>query len=333
MNMYRSLPLIALLFVSTPLASAQISNGSFEDFTGFTDGVLSTDLGFIGVDNLGTASSWSFGQDAGIAAGGETTDGNAAAWLISSTPGGDAVVSQTFSIASTGIYFLRWDSFAEGGLFDPSAPGDQAAPFTGHNVDLSAVGGVSLFNADFFENAFDGLPTSHSVPFNATAGGLYNLTFTGIGFSQGTALLANDTFIDNVTVTLVQPVIPGDVNRDGAVNCDDVDSYRPHLDTSVTEATAALDLDNSGTIDLDDVENLITNLVVTQPNGVTGTFLGDLNCDGQVDILNDAFTLIENLNSSVDSYSQGDLNLDGNVDVLSDAFIFVNNLGQSNTTP
>jgi len=117
------------------------------------------------------------------------------------------------------------------------------------------------------------------------------------------------------------------------VDCLDADSYRPLLDTSPTDATAALDLDNSGTIDLDDVEALITNLVVTQPNGLTGTFLGDLNCDGQVDILNDALTLVSNLNSSADSYSQGDINLDGNVNILDDAFIFVSNLGRSNSNP
>jgi subtilisin-like proprotein convertase family protein len=131
----------------------------------------------------------------------------------------------------------------------------------------------------------------------------------------------------------VSSVILGDVNQDGVVNCDDVDSYRPLLDTSATVATAALDLDSSGTIDLDDVENLITNLVVTQPNGVTGTFLGDLNCDGRVDVLDDAFTLVSNLNSSAGSYSQGDINFDGNVDVLGDAFIFISNLGRSNTNP
>jgi len=129
------------------------------------------------------------------------------------------------------------------------------------------------------------------------------------------------------------PALLGDSNSDGVVNCDDIDSYRPQLNTSATDATAALDLASSGTIDLDDVEHLITNLVVTQPNGLTGTFLGDLNCDGQVDVLEDAFTLVSNLNSSVDSYSQGDINLDGNVNILDDAFIFVSNLGLSNTNP
>ena len=198
MKILCSLTLIALLFVSAPLASAQISNGSFENFTGVTDGVLSTELGDTGVDNLATASSWNFGQRAGIAVG-PTTDGNAAAWLFPSTPDGDAVISQIFSIANSGSFSLGWESFARVGQFENFPQVDQVAPFNGYNVDLSEVGGVSLFNADFSENPFDGLPTSHSVPFNATAG-LYNLTFTGIGFPQGTALLSSDTFIDNVTV-------------------------------------------------------------------------------------------------------------------------------------
>ena len=159
-----------------------------------------SELGDFGVDNLGTASSWTFGQNAGIAVG-PTTDGNAAAWLNPTTSDGDAVISQIFSIANTGSHSLRWDSFAEGGLFDPSVLPDQAGPIAGYNVDLSAVGGVSLFNANFSEDPFDGLATSYSVPFNAAAG-LYQLTFTGPGF-QGTALSNSDTFIDNVTVEAV----------------------------------------------------------------------------------------------------------------------------------
>ena len=203
MNIYHALTLLAFLFAGAPLASAQISNGSFEDFTGFTDIALSTELGGTGVDNLGSATSWIFGQDAGIAVG-PTTDGNAAAWLSPTTLDGDAVISQIFSIANTGSYSLRWDSFAEGGLFDPSVQLDQAGPIAGYNVDLSVVGGVSLLNADFFEDPFDNLATSHSVPFNAAAG-LYQLTYTGIGFPQGTALSTSDTFIDNVTVAVPEP--------------------------------------------------------------------------------------------------------------------------------
>lgn len=198
MNTYHSFTFFALLFVGGPLASAQISNGSFESFTGNTDGVFLTELGEVGVNNLGTASSWNFGQNAGIAVG-PTTDGIAAAWLSPTTLDGDAVISQIFSIANTGSYSLRWDSFAEGGLFDPSVQPDQAGPINGYSVDLSLVGGDSLFNANFLEEPFDGLPTSHSVPFNAAAG-RYNLTFTGQGFPQGTALSTSDTFIDNVRV-------------------------------------------------------------------------------------------------------------------------------------
>ena len=203
MNMYRSLTLIALLFASAPLASAQIANGSFESFTGNTDGVLLSELGDIGVDNLGTASSWVFGQGAGIAVG-PTTDGNAAAWLSPTTLDGNAVISQIFSIENAGNYSLRWNSFAEGGLFNPSILPDQAEPVAGYNVDLSVVGGDSLLNSDFLENPFDDLATSHSVSFNAAAG-LYQLTFTGLGVPPGTFLSSSDTFIDNVAVAVPEP--------------------------------------------------------------------------------------------------------------------------------
>jgi hypothetical protein len=194
MNLYHALPLFALLFAGAPLASAQISNGSFEDFTGFTDIALSTELGGTGVDNLGSATSWIFGQDAGIADG-QTTDGIAAAWLSPGTLGADAVVSQTFSLSNTGTFSLRWDSFAEEG---------QSETLYRYNVDLSAVGGASIFNADFSKNAFDGLATFNSVPFNAS-GGLYSLTFTGLGVPQLGVASAGDTFIDNVTVAIPEP--------------------------------------------------------------------------------------------------------------------------------
>ena len=199
MNIYHALTLFAFLFVGSPLASAQISNGSFEDFTGFTDTAISTELGGAGVDNLGTATSWIFGQGAGIAEG-QTTDGIAAAWLSPNTLGGDAVVSQTFSLSNTGTFSLRWDSFA-----------GQVGVESVHryNVDLSAVGGASIFNADFEEIIFfDELATSNSVPFNAT-GGLYSLTFTGLGLTgleyTGIGVSAGDIFIDNVTVAVPEP--------------------------------------------------------------------------------------------------------------------------------
>ena len=125
---------------------------------------------------------------------GQTTDGIAAAWLSPGTLGADAVISQTFSLFNTGTFSLRWDSFAEEGQFNTQYL---------YNVDLSAVGGVSIFNADFSENAFDGLATSNTVPFNAT-GGPYTLTFTGLGVQLG-AVSAGDTFIDNVTVAVPEP--------------------------------------------------------------------------------------------------------------------------------
>ena len=207
MKICLSLTLITLMFVSVPLASAQISNGSFENLTGNIGGGFGlttpitpfTELGEIVTENLGTASSWDFGRDASIVVG-QTTDGNAAAWLRPNTLDGDAVISQIFSIGNTGSYSLRWDSFANLGFARTGFAVDQVAETPSrYNVDLSEAGGASLFNADFSESLFDGLPTSHSVPFSATAG-LYTLTFTGLGGPQGTALSARSTFIDNVRV-------------------------------------------------------------------------------------------------------------------------------------
>jgi len=191
MNIYHSLTFLVLLFFSIPMASAQISNGSFEDFIGFTDIAFSTEIGDIGVDNVGGASSWNFGPDAGIGVG-NTTDGDAAAWLGTRSIGLDAVISQVFLIANTGSYSLGWDSFAENPFFSET--------INSYNVDVSEVGGASVFNSDFTENALDGLATSHSVPFTATGGAFYTLTFTGLGVSPALADSVGDVFIDNVSV-------------------------------------------------------------------------------------------------------------------------------------
>ena len=185
MKIYQSLAIIVLLFVSAPIASAQILNGSFEDFSGFTEIALDTELGFAGVGNGGTSTPWVFGMEGGILDG-NTTNGNAAAWL-SPRSGTDAVVSQTFSFANSGSFSLTWDSFTADSQFS------RILSEYRYNVDLSAVGGAAIFNSDF-EELRDGVATSHSVPFNVTSG-QYTLTFTGL---QGD--LTGDTFIDNVSV-------------------------------------------------------------------------------------------------------------------------------------
>jgi len=190
MNMFRSLTLFAFLFVITPSASAQVFNGSFESFTGFTDIAIPTELGDVGVDNVGTASSWLFGQDAGIAVG-TTTDGIAAAWLSPGFLGSDAVVSNTFILDGTGSFSLQWDSFADLGQFER---------LSRYNVNLVSADGGSIFNNDFLEDSFDGLATSHSVQFDAPSG-FYGLIFTGLGSQAGAAYSAGDIFIDNVSVT------------------------------------------------------------------------------------------------------------------------------------
>ena len=237
------LALFALFFSSVPLASAQISNGSFENFTGFTDIALCTELGPTGVDNVGSATSWNFGQDAGIAEG-LTTDGNVAAWLSPGLLGvEDAVVSQTFLLTNTGSYSLCWDSFAACPDFFPDA-------LYCYNVDLSEVGGVSIYSNDFSEDAFDGLPTAHSVQFNAT-GGLHTLTFTGLGVLQ----LSGDTFIDNVTLVAPEPVLLGDVNLDDVVDFLDISPFIAILSSGGFQAEA--DIDQNGVVNFLDIAPFI----------------------------------------------------------------------------
>ena len=125
------------------------------------------------------------------------------------------------------------------------------------------------------------------------------------------------------------PFLPGDVNLDGVVDCDDLDFYVGNIGLSATESLSRLDLNGDGVVTTADADIHVSTLVQTS-NGIVGTFLGDLNCDGRVDVLGDAFTLISNLGGSATRYVQGDLNFDGVVNVLGDAFLFVSNLNSSN---
>ena len=128
---------------------------------------------------------------------------------------------------------------------------------------------------------------------------------------------------------ILSPLVAGDFNRDGVVNCVDLDGYIDGLNHTAVGALAALDVDGNNEISMSDAITHIENLVTTS-NGVVGTIQGDFNCDGTVDVLGDAFTLVGNLGSTVISYSQGDADFNGFVNVLDDAFILVGNLGVSN---
>lgn len=138
---------------------------------------------------------------------------------------------------------------------------------------------------------------------------------------------------------------PGDVNRDGVVNVDDIDLIAEIviLDSLDLFGTlqpvgvfAPFDVDQDGAITLRDRTFLIENLIPS-PCGM-GTIVGDMNFDGSVDVLGDAFILVGNLGDSFAqgddiSYAQGDINGDGQVDVLGDAFLLIANLGQTCVDP
>ena len=144
-------------------------------------------------------------------------------------------------------------------------------------------------------------------------------------FDGGTEVLAMDDLEITAGGGGGPPVVTGDFDGDGDVDCDDIDMFAGNIGSSST----TFDLTGDGTVDLSDVELHIQTLVVTS-NGVTGTALGDLNCDGQVDVLGDAFPLVANLNMSGTVYTTGDIDFSGDTTVLGDAFVLVANLGFSN---
>ena len=165
------------------------------------------------------------------------------------------------------------------------------------------------------------------------ADGILNGVITEVSFQSpfgsGNAV---DFSIQRISV-LSDVVIPGDFDRDGNVDADDIDFYKNQIDLTVADAAfnPDLDLDLNNVIDLDDHALHIETLVQTSTEFV-GTSIGDVNLDGVVDVLGDAFILIANLGSSAPvGYAGGDLNADCIVDVLSDAFALIANLGNSNS--
>ena len=128
---------------------------------------------------------------------------------------------------------------------------------------------------------------------------------------------------------ILSPLLSGDFNRDGVVNCVDLDGYIDGMNHTAVGSLTALDVDDNGAISISDAITHIETLVTTS-NGLAGTVQADFNCDGTVDVLSDAFILVGSLGSTVTSYSQGDADFNGVVDVLDDAFILVGNLGFSN---
>jgi hypothetical protein len=130
-------------------------------------------------------------------------------------------------------------------------------------------------------------------------------------------------------IYVVPAAVPGDFDRDGDVDTDDIDFYNGNL-SQLASFNPELDLTGDGTITLADHDLHVTTLVQTS-NGETGAIIGDTNLNGVVDVLNDAFALVGSLgNSGPLGYAAGDLNADSVVNVLGDAFRLVGNLGLSN---
>ena len=119
--------------------------------------------------------------------------------------------------------------------------------------------------------------------------------------------------------------MPGDIDLDGDVDVDDIDSYADSLNGGSAGILELMDLDGDFRITIED-HNLLVNTLVETTNGV-GTLLGDTNLDGTVDVLADAFVLISNLGNADTDWSTGDFNADNQTDVLGDAFLLISNLG------
>ncbi len=174
-----------------------VLNGSFEDHTAFLDIAYLSELDVAdgtlsAVDNVGTASNWVFGSDAGLL-GGNTTDGEIAAWLNpNSGKSSDASIYQDIFLNVGNYNQLSWSSFASPGEFE-----------TIHQYNVQVVNLSTsdvIYDQTFFENAFDGLATSHITGLNVANFGTHRLSFTALPAPSDLAASAGDIFIDNVVV-------------------------------------------------------------------------------------------------------------------------------------
>ena len=228
--------------------------------------------------------------------------------------------------------------FSELGTFRVTGQFARANDFrlAGNGVDI----GIYL-NEDFSNPVFEStISSDHAVDPDDPFCGTGSISFdeviqVEIGDRLTFAVFADAQGLDagfDVTALrgqIIPDPVPGDFNRDGDVDADDIDFYSGNLGQPASFNTE-LDLNNDGTITLDDHDLHVTTLVETF-NGETGALLGDINLDGSVNVLGDAFILVANLgNAGPFGYTAGDLNADGMVNVLGDAFRLVANLGLSN---
>jgi hypothetical protein len=97
---------------------------------------------------------------------------------------------------------------------------------------------------------------------------------------------------------------PGDFDRDGTVDADDIDALFAAINSGNTELR--FDLDSNGGVDHDDVRFLVENIL--------GTSMGDANLDGEVDGVDlNRLGLNWRRDDGV-GWSDGDFNGDGNID-------------------
>ena len=275
---------------------------------------------------------------------------------VSADSGGDISFCQASAdgTAAQMTDLLPWNIGGEGSASSSGFFGGNASGASTFSVAFSVSdsfpytlnGTVSGQSEQFFSDGVFEEPGSASVTLSNSSGVIHTAQQTStaaLPFSfSGTLVPGNYTLEARASASAfsdgqdeesfdfqLNVVLVGDFDRDGDIDCDDLDGYVGNLGATVTDELAPLDLNNDGFVSAIDANTHITTLVQTL-NNRTGTFRGDLNCDGNVNILGDAFALFGNLGNPATSYSQGDINFDGTVDVLGDAFILIGNLGLTN---
>jgi hypothetical protein len=239
-----------LTLAVAPAEANLIVNGSFEvptvpfgGFTNFAGGSTAiTGWTVVGVDS--SVISKTFTQ-AGIVF--QAQDGNQ--WLdlagVTSNSSSSGV-RQNVATMIGGVYELRFyvGSATGGGIFFPAT------------VDLSINGGARV-----------GYPNP-TGPSNMLNWKLFTVEFTAtsatttVTFFNGSAANNYLCALDNVSITEVLCLCPGDMNADGLKNGRDIQQFVNCF--LVPGACACANVDGAGGIDLNDVDMFVSNLL----NGV-----------------------------------------------------------------
>jgi choice-of-anchor B domain-containing protein len=178
----------------------------------------------------------------------------------------------------------------------------------GYIYEANYTGGLRIMkivdpaNADLPEVAFfDTYPATDNISFNGAWG---NYPF----FDSGTVIVSD---IQNGLFVLRPDFIESDIDRDGGIDCQDIDALQSAILAGSTNSL--YDLNDDGLVNIEDRDAWLKDSGEDNLQAIRGYLPGDANLDGNVDGADfNIWNAGKFTNSS--SWCAGDFNLDGGID-------------------